>query len=52
MQLKRLGEIFDVALQIKEKQFSKEISEEDSQNKLNRIQSKIDTEISVLYHLV
>lgn len=52
LQLKRLEEIFNSALQIKEKQFSKEISEESAQIKLEHIQKQLDTEVLNLYHLV
>lgn len=52
LQLKRLEEIFNSALQIKEKQFSKEISEESAQIKLEHIQKQLDAEVLNLYHLV
>lgn len=52
LQLKRLEKIFNTAIQIKEKQFSKELSEEDSQIKLEHIQNNLDIEIANLYHLI
>ncbi|WP_273729977.1 Eco57I restriction-modification methylase domain-containing protein [Leuconostoc mesenteroides] len=52
LQLKRLEKIFNTAIQIKEKQFSKELSDEDSQIKLEHIQNNLDIEIANLYHLI
>lgn len=52
LQLKRLEKIFNTAIQIKEKQFSKELSDEESQIKLEHIQNNLDIEIANLYHLI
>jgi len=51
-QLDRLEKIFNTALQIKEKQFSKKLSDDETQIRLEQIQVNLDMEIANLYHLI
>ena len=51
-QLERLEKIFNTALQIKEKQFSKKLSDDETQIRLEQIQVNLDMEIANLYHLI
>ena len=51
-QLERLAKIFNTALQIKEKQFSKKLSDDETQIRLEQIQVNLDMEIANLYHLI